>query len=221
METVSTKVSGERGVSLHTSYTMDALETSYFVQDPPLEELEARLKVPRVQAVLKSGRIPSLRQPVYMVTGQMVAKGFAAQQDRAKNLSGEVEASASVPTPGGEVGLGASIGASSSMEDSDSWKTSEDIVFAYQLLRIELKGWKGTRIEYDEFRHKAAYLGKEDSEDDGDDDGQGDDDEDTVQVVAIRADVDNMPISRHAGKVETVELGEGETKITCISTIDT
>lgn len=31
--------------------------------------------------------------------------------------------------------------------DSESWKAGEDFVFAYQLLKIEFKGRKGTRVE--------------------------------------------------------------------------
>lgn len=38
-------------------------------------------------------------------------------------------------------------------------------MFAYQLLKIEFKGRKADRVEYDELRHKATYLGKDDEED--------------------------------------------------------
>jgi hypothetical protein len=119
VQTVSAKVSGERGTSVHTNYTMDALETAYFVTDPPLEEIEARLKVPRVQAVVKAGSMPGLRQPVYMVTGLMIAKGFAALQHRGKHRAGEVEVSGNVPPPAVNVGLGANLAKSASMEESD------------------------------------------------------------------------------------------------------
>lgn len=50
--------------------------------------------------------------------------------------------------------------------DSDSWKAGEDIVFVYQLLKIEVNGWKGTKVGYDELRHKAAFLGNEDDDED-------------------------------------------------------
>jgi len=215
VQTVSAKVSGEHGTSAHTNYTMDALETAYFVTDPPLEEIEARLKVPRVQAVIKAGSIPGLRQPVYMVTGLMIAKGFAAMQRRGKHRAGEVEVSGNVPPPAVNVGLGANLAKSASTEESDTWKAGEDIVFAYQLLKIEVKGWKGTKIEYDELRHKAAYLSK-----DEEDDEEDDEDEITGQVTTSVASEDNLPVCRSTGGITTVKLGEGESKITCISAVD-
>lgn len=215
VQTVSAKVSGERGISVHTNYTMDALETAYFVTDPQFEEIEARLKNPRVQAVLKAGSIPGLRQPVYMVTGLMVAKGFAARQERGQHRTSEEAISGNIATPAGDVGLGANLAMSASREESDMWKAGEDIVFAYQLLKIEVKGWKGTKIEYDELRHKAAYLSK-----DEEDDEEDDEDEITGQVTARVASVDNLPVSRSTGGITTVEFGEGESKITCISAVD-
>jgi len=220
VQTLSAKVSGEYGTSAHMNYTMDALETAYFVTDPPLEEIEARLKVPRVQTVVKAGRIPGFRQPVYMVTGMMIAKGFAVVQERGKHRTGEVKASGNVPTPAGDVGLGVNLANSASTEESDMWKVGEDIVFAYQLLQIEVKGWKGTKIKYDELRHKAAYLNLDDENDDDDDVGD-DEDEITGQVTASVASEDNLPVSRSTGGITTVELGEGESKIICISAVDT
>lgn len=215
VQTVSAKVSGERGTSMHTNYTMDALDTTYFVTDPPLEEIEVRLKVPRVQAVVKAGSMPGLRQPVYMVTGLMIARGFAALQERGKHKAGEVEVSGNVPTPTGDAGLRANLAKSASTEESDMWKAGEDIVFAYQLLKIEVMGWKGTKIKYDELRHKAAYLSKDDEDDEEDDE-----DEITGQVTASAASVVNLPVSHSSGGIATVELGEGGSKITCISAID-
>ena len=215
VQTVCAKVSGERGTSVHTNYTMGALETAYFVTDPTLEEIEARLKVPRVQAVVKAGSMPGLRQPVYMVTGLMIAKGLAAQQERGKYRAGEVKVRGNVPTPAGDVGLGANLAKSASTEESDTWKAGEEIVFAYQLLKIEVKGWKGIKIEYDELRHKAAYLSKDDEDDEEDDD-----DEITGQVTASVVNEDNLPISRSTGGFTTVELGEGKSKITCIAAVD-
>jgi hypothetical protein len=218
VQTISAKVSGERGANMRTSYTMDAVETAYFVTDPPLEEIEARLKVPRVQAVIKGGSMLALRQPVYMVTGLMIAKGFAIMQERGSHSTSEVDVSGSVPTPAGNVGLGGNLVKSNKTEESDTWKAGEDIVFAYQLLKIEVKGWKGTKIVYDELRHKAAYLSKDDEDDEEDE--EDDEDEITGQVTANVACVDNIPVPRSISGITTAELGEGESKITCISVVD-
>lgn len=215
VQLVSAKISGESGNSADTNYTMDALETAYFVTDPPLEEIEARLKNPRVQTVLKASSMPGLRKPVYMVTGLMIAKGFAALEERSKHRAGEVGVSGNIPTPAGDVGLGTKFSRSANTAESEMWKAGEDIVFAYQLLKIEIKGWKGTKIEYDEFRHKAAYLSKDDEDDEEDDE-----DNTAGPATASPASLDNLPISRNTGGTTIVELGEGEGRITCISAVD-
>lgn len=214
VKTVSAKVSGERGASAHTNYTMDALKTAYFVTDPTLEEIETRLKAPRVQAVVKAGKIPGFRQPVYMVTGLMIAKGFRALEEKGKYRAGEVKGSGNVPTPAGDVGLGANLAESGRKEESDTWKAGEEIVFAYQLLKIEVKGWKGDKVMYDELRHKAAYLSKDDEDDDEDDEDE------ITEVTASLVSEDNLPISRSTDAITTVELGESESKITCIAAVD-
>ncbi|KAI4129284.1 MAG: hypothetical protein LQ338_002293 [Usnochroma carphineum] len=216
VQTISAKISGERGNSLYTNYNMDALETSYFVTDPTLEEIESRIKAPRVQATMKAGRMPGLRQPVYMITGVMVAKGFAALQEKGKHRAGEVAISNYIPTPAGDVGFGADLTKSASTEQSDTWKAGGDVIFAYQLLKIELKGWKEKKIKYDELRHKSAFLSKDDENDEEDDE-----DEIMGQVTASVVGEDNLPISHSTGGVTTVELGEGERRIACIAAVDT
>ena len=170
-------------------------QTSYFITDPPLEEIEARVKGPRVQAVIKAGRIPGLRQPVYMVTGLMIAKGFAALQESGRHRAGGVEASGNIPIPAGDAGLGAKLAKFAGTGESDTWKAADIFLQAYQLLKIEVKGWKGTKIEYDELRHKAAYLSKDEG---GDEDDEEDDEEDEIagQVTPSSANVDNLPVSR-------------------------
>ncbi|CAI7619331.1 unnamed protein product [Penicillium viridicatum] len=195
LQTVSGKVSGGYGSDVQSSYTMDSLETIYFIADPPIEEIQARLKVPRVQAVTKVNRIPGFRMPVYMVTGLMIAKGFG-----------------NAPSPVGQVGAGANLAKSTSTEEADKWRAGEDIVFAYQLLKIEVKGWKGDRVEYDELRHKAAYLSNDDEE-------ETDEEEDGVEEVLISpANASTLPSQNNTGGVTVTEVGEGESRVNCIST---
>lgn len=224
VRTVSAKVSGERGTSERTDYTMQALENVYFVTDPTLEEIEARLRVPRVQAVVKASSMPGWRQPVYMITGLMIAKGFTAYQESRKHKAAEIGVDGHGPTPAGDVGLGVDLAQSVSAEKSDSWKAGEDIVFAYQLLKIEVKGWRGKKIHYDELRHKAALLSIHDEEDEEDENDQNDEEDDkdeiTGQVAVGVAGENNLPVSRSTGEITTVELGKGGRKITCISAVD-
>jgi hypothetical protein len=198
---------------------MKALETAYFVTDPPLDIIEMRLKNPRVQTVIKASNIPGFRHPVYMVTGLMVAKGFAAVQEKGNIRTGEVAVSGQIASPAGSVGLGASAISSSTAGESDTWSTGEDIVFAYQLLKIEVKGWRGTRIEFDELRHKAAYLSKDDSDLDSESDGEDTENEIKEQFAVHAAGVDSLVLSS-LGEISVVEVGDGKHIITCISAVD-
>ncbi|KAL6797478.1 hypothetical protein GGI42DRAFT_330785 [Trichoderma sp. SZMC 28013] len=221
LQTISAKVTGGRSGSMKTAYTIGSLETTYFVTDPSLEVIEERLRAPRVQAVVKASNVPGFRHPVYMVTGLMVAKGFAAVQQNARTEAGEVSVSADTLIPGSNVGLGAGATCSSTVGQSDIWKTAEDIIFAYQLLKIEVKGWRGTKVQYDEFRHDAAFLSKDDAESDSESNGEDSDDEIKGHVTVCVAGVNNLPPSSLGGiEIEQVELNEGNQRITCISAVD-
>ena len=56
---------------------------------------------------------------------------------------------------------------------SDGFESGNDIIFAYQLLRIKPKGWgKNQTLDIDEFHDKAAFLG----------DDEGNEEEEQVQV---------------------------------------
>lgn len=220
VQTICAKVSVQRNSTAQTSYTMDSLETMYFITDPSLAEIEARLKVPRVQGFVKASNFPGLRKPVYMVTGLMIAKGFTAREETGKSTSAQVVATGTIPTPASGARLGAKLSKSTNNTQSDAWRVIEDIVFAYQLLKIEIKGWKGTKLKYDELRHKAAYLSR-DEEFDEDEDGEDDDENDTFGQLTIDAlTVDNLSPSGYTGGNTVVELGEGDAKIVCISTRD-
>ncbi|KAH8432435.1 uncharacterized protein LDX57_010071 [Aspergillus melleus] len=216
LNSVSAKVSGSRGSDVQSTYTMHSLQSMFFVNDPTLEEIQSRLRAPMVQAVTKAGRIPGFRTPVYMVTGLMVAKGFSADLENTQRRGGEVELSGNAPSPVGQVGAGAGLARSTSTEKADQWKAGEDIVFAYQLLKIEIKGWKGDRIIYDELRHKSALLSN-DEEDDTDDEVE---DEQEVQgleeVVVSPISTDKLPGGRDAGGFAVSEVGETHDHVRCI-----
>jgi len=212
IQTVSGKVSAGHESDVQSNYKMDSLETSYFVNDPPLEEIQARLNAPRVQAVTKSSRVPGFRTPVYMVTGLMVAKGFNVDMSNTKHRNGELGIGGNVPSPAGQVGAGVNMAKSTSAEEADQWRAGEDVVFAYQLLKIEVKGWKGDKIKYDELRHKAAYLSRDD-EDETDEENDG-----MEEVLISPADADTLHSKDESLEDITVTgLGGGSIGVTCIS----
>lgn len=214
VQTISAKVSGSRGLSHESNYSMNTLETTYFVTDPKLKEIESRINTPRIKAIVNPGWLPGQRKPVYMVTGIMVAKGFTANRQRSKHHSGEVEVGGTVPTAGVDVGINAAR--SRNVGDSDSWTAGEDIVFAYQLLKIEVKGRKGTRIEYDELRHKAAFLGNEDD----DEDVVEEDDRAEGAVSTCRTRLSDLDGSYNPAELIVSHFEAGEIAVECICAPD-
>ncbi|KAJ5174595.1 uncharacterized protein N7482_000472 [Penicillium canariense] len=183
----------------------------YFVTDPALEEIQARLNTPRVQAVTRASRIPGFRTPVYMVTGLMIAKGLTVDMENNKRRNGEIEISGNAPSPIAQVGAGVNLAKSTNAEEADNWRAGEDVVFAYQLLKIEVKGWKGDKVEYDELKHKVAYLNQDDEE-------ETDEEKDGVEVVLISpANTDTLHSDHDIGHMTVTEVGEGETRFRCIS----
>jgi hypothetical protein len=182
LQGVGASLSGDRAVQKSSEYTMDTLETEYFVQDPDQAEIEARVKEPRVRAVMAgSGRL-GFRQPVYMVTALKIAKGFSASTVTGRRKGVGVEAG--IPITEG-ITTGANISAGVEASSSDSWRAGEDIIFAYQLLKIEVKGWRTKRVEVDEFRSKPACLRKDDYSDEDEDEDE--DDAGDAQVAASAA----------------------------------
>lgn len=210
VQTMSAKVSGTRGTNCESKYSMNVLETRYFATDPELEEIESRIKAPRVEAIINSGWLPRQRRPVYMVTGIMIAKGLSASIQRGKQNSYEVEVGGNVPAAG--VDLGIQGGRSHSVGDSDSWTAGEDVVFAYQLLKIKVKGWKGNRVKYDELRHQGALLGIED-----DDEDVAEDVDHTEGAVSIcRAGLVELQESDSAAELIVSRREAGEIAVECI-----
>lgn len=118
------------------TYIMDELEKIYFNDaELTLQEVQARLSSPHVEEILKPGRVSFTRQPVYMVTGMVIAKGIRAKETRgSSSLTGE-------------------------RIIKESWRTEEDVVFAYRLLKIELKGLTGGRVVYGGFQLDKATWG--------------------------------------------------------------
>ncbi len=174
LNSVGVSASGERGSTTSFEYAMETLETHYFVEDPGHEKIVACVKTPRVQAVMKAGGF-GRSQPVYMVTGLKIATGFSTTREKGRHSSSAAEVSCAVPTPAGQVSVGANASGSREFKDRYESKGGEDLVFAYQLLKIELKGWKNKAVTYDEFRHKAAYLSTDDDDDDHYDESDGED----------------------------------------------
>ena len=158
LQSIKVGPSGQYDTKTSMDFSMDSLSTRYFDRDPEADEIAARLSEPKIRRVMKVGSLrPS--EPVYMITGLKIARGLVAKSSKSKGSSGGAELGGSVPTPAGDVGLGTDF--SMKQNQKFTYETvipEEDIVFAYQLLQIRLKGWRNQNLTFDEFSHKAAFL---------------------------------------------------------------
>jgi hypothetical protein len=104
-----------------------------------------------------------LSKPVFMITGVKIAKGFHLSSEGAAKFGGQLGVTATtggLPSAGGEGKFG--------VDKAQTYAFSTDnVVFAYQLLKLAPKGWGEKRAVYGtEYQSTAAFLG-----DDGGDDG--------------------------------------------------
>ncbi|KAH0539064.1 hypothetical protein FGG08_004362 [Glutinoglossum americanum] len=162
-------------------FVMNFLKTVYFTDDLSPGDIRERANEIR---------------PAYMVTGLKIAKGFRlAHYDSSEhgfNAGG-----------GGEVALEASIGGNANMGAKKSlsvgFESANDIIFAYQLMRIKPKGWEqNLTFETEGFHHKEALLR----------DGDEEEDEREVEVETDKATVDE--VAKTQKDVTAVDLDDDQ-----------
>ncbi len=204
LQTVGINLGGQYEKGVITDYKMDAIETSYLKSDPTDEEVNKRVKAPRVQIAIKSGLFGY--QPVYMISGVKVARGLIASKEVAANRGGNL--GGSLPLSG-EVSLGSDVKISTRNTEREVFRVEGDRVFAYQLMKIAQKGWKEKTVTIDDFYPKAAFLGI-DSEDQ--------DDEQLGEMKAAPTNAADLPEeNREQLSLKMTEVQEGEGKCVCIS----
>ncbi|KAF4544495.1 Carbohydrate-binding-like protein [Lasiodiplodia theobromae] len=184
-----------------TEYNMSSLKTIYFKSEPSEQELHKRVNVPRVRNVLQSGRVRSC--PVYMISGIKIAENLEIATERGVHKG--ISAGASAPVVEG-VSLGGNVELTRDKSQRDSSRARQDVVFAYQLLEIRLKGWKEKSLETREFRSKAAFLGDKEEK------------EPEIEVEAADATAAGLSaLDRKDISPKAVEVSNGEETCVCIS----
>ncbi|KAF9634159.1 hypothetical protein BFW01_g5054 [Lasiodiplodia theobromae] len=138
---------------VNIQYRMSTLKTVYFKSEPSDEELQQRANLPRVRNVLQSG----LRShPVYMISGIKIAENLEMKAEREVGRY-RIDADASAPVAEG-ISLGGNVEPTRGQRQSESFQARQDVVFAYRLLEIRLKGWKRNNLEARDFLTEAAFL---------------------------------------------------------------
>lgn len=185
-----------------TQYVMD-MDVTYFKEEPTDAEAAEIVKDKKVQAVMKSGIFGS--EPVFMITGLRIAKGFRVMSQVLSGQEGKIDGS--VQSAGG-FSVGGQGGSGQRVAGQESFRSGKDIIFAYQLHIISEKGWKEKRIEIDVHTPKAAYLHNSTEEMERNNDIVINPASEADLVEAF-ADIDGI-------SVHTVEAKDGNEACTCI-----
>jgi len=138
-------------------FTMEKLVTVTLKDDPSDKEISALCNDPNVKEFMKLDCV--LCRPVYVITGLKIAKKFALDGENSKDDGINIEGGGD-GTP--EVSTGGKVEASKKTKTSAEFESENDIIFAYQLLKIKPKGWaRNKRIVVTEYRPKEAFLADE------------------------------------------------------------
>jgi hypothetical protein len=143
--------------STRSHFTAPTLSTKYMQQYPTDEDAALVAAMPVIRATMNAGI--GGHDPVYMITGLKVARGFGLEIERSSSKSASAGASVPLDT---EVSAGLDAGGSKTKAYYQAGKSSEDevndIVFAYQLHVIARKGWLHKRYLADLHEPKGALL---------------------------------------------------------------
>ncbi|WYZ45963.1 hypothetical protein EsH8_IX_000188 [Colletotrichum jinshuiense] len=155
-------IGARKSRATNIAFEMSQLDTIYLSEEPSIDDIANRARDPRVRAILRTDS-RFRRRPVYMVTGLKIARGFKLTQSASTERGGRLGVGAQM-TP--EVSLGGEVDTSTQTRRADGFEAQDDIIFAYQLLRIKPKG-KGekTSFEVEEFQDDAAFLDDEEEDD--------------------------------------------------------
>jgi len=168
LDVASAKLAGKQKDHLSTTYDMTSTVTEYYQKPPSQEVMRTRLQDPEVKEAIKA-RIWRLhrRPPIYMIVGIKIAKGLKYREHTSQEASIDIEAEGDVISPAGQVGLGASIANAKGRSEGDKWTAAGDIVVAYCLVTVKIKGdGDDMRVTQQRFAPKAAFLSAEEDSDD-------------------------------------------------------
>lgn len=126
---------------------MKGVKVSYFARGFSPRLLERLVIAPQVQEAMKPNRIPGFRTPVYMITGIMVAKDIEVREGKVTDAQ-RFEATRSVSD---HADFRGEIASNRKVEAVGVVKHGQDVIFAYELMKLEIEGFKGERIEYNRY----------------------------------------------------------------------
>ncbi|KAK8071439.1 subtilisin-like protein [Apiospora hydei] len=208
LQTVGVGADARRDADVSAEYQIDRLETRYLRDDDggdPLaaeKGLRARLDEPRVRAVMKA-RVLGRRVPVYMISGLKIARGLRVRRETRRTVGGGVSGDVPVAPDGVLAGVGGEFGAERRDEQTSSFRGGEeDVIFAYELSVIRLRGRKDREtVEVDILEHAAALLHEEDKPKEN---------EENTEITVGAADVEGIMESGVEVKATKVQDKKGD-----------
>ncbi|KAM0812421.1 hypothetical protein AB5N19_12411 [Seiridium cardinale] len=206
LQTVGGDIRAERDANTLKKYEMEELETRYLRDEPPDDDpdIALRLSEPKVRATIKAGLFRN--QPVYMITGVKIARGLTVRNERSTRVGGGLGSTVPVTE---SVSVGGELRGERRDAKVSAFKGGkEDIVFAYQLHVIRLKGRK-KKVVVGAFESEAALLHGEEVPSDLEVEG-------TTIGMATADELREIADDENAG-IETCEvLDAGGSKCVCI-----
>lgn len=162
LENIHLKIGGSSERVKNGYFTMESLDTVFLKEDPTDEEIVQRCNQPQVREYMRLDSV--LCKPIYMVTGLKIAKGFALKSQKS-SAAGFIAEGSGEAAP--NMSLGGSFESSKQTSVSDQFETENDIIFAYQLLKIKPKGWTKNKFKHHDFEPRQAFLAEEKEEEPG------------------------------------------------------
>lgn len=153
LQLVDGRTGVETGQRMTTNFKMNAIRTLFLKTDPDDEDIRELLDAPKVQSAMRS---TFWSRPVFLISGLKVAEGFSLRSETGTRRNADARLSAAATC---EVSLGMDTGISAEMDEFNSFQSGQDIVVAYQLLKISRKR---RDLAIKEYRPKAGFLGDED-----------------------------------------------------------
>ncbi|KAK1761839.1 hypothetical protein QBC33DRAFT_462612 [Phialemonium atrogriseum] len=155
LSSVGGGVSADHGRDSVREFSIDELVTRYLRDEPADDdaELMRRLAEPRVRAAVKAGLFG--RQPVYLISGVKIARGLSVRSELRRTVGGGV--GVTVPVTAG-VSVGGEVKGERRDGIASSFRAVEDVVFAYQVHVVRVKGRRMDAAVVDVFESDAAFL---------------------------------------------------------------
>ncbi|KAK8127337.1 hypothetical protein PG984_008445 [Apiospora sp. TS-2023a] len=211
LQSISHRISGEKSTTTSIHCTSEELITMCFKEDPSRLEIKERISSSVVKKMMKGPYFALDGHPVYMITGLKIARGLAVRKELDKTHAMSLEGTATAPALTGTVDSGANISSGHRIANYDSWKATGDVVFAYQLLKIEWRGWRKKDLRVADPNHKQQLLSMDDgsgSDVDSDSDEEREFDTGGNLVIGLVTDHD-LEVARADGATITVIDDDG------------